>query len=97
MNLNIGTLDYNSPQKSVTDQQVVVACDRKYWVFHADWSPDGKYLAFSYAPEKQGHTVGYPAQGSNICICDLSTGKWTLVTTDGKHNKEPDWVPVQIH
>jgi Tol biopolymer transport system component len=97
MNLNIGTLNFDSPQSSVTDQKVVVACDREYWVFHADWSPDGNYLAFSYAPRKGGHTVGYPAPGSNICICDLSTGKWTLVTTDGKSNKEPDWIPVQIH
>jgi TolB protein len=96
INLNIGTLDFDSSQNNVTEQRVVVACDRKHWVFHADWSPDGNYLVFSYAPEKGGHTVGYPAQGSNICICDLRTGKWTLVTTDGKHNKEPDWVPVQI-
>ena len=33
------------------------------------------------------------APGWNICIGDL-TGKWVQVTTDGNHNKEPDWVPA---
>jgi len=22
------------------------------------------------------------------------TGKWVQITTDGNHNKEPDWVPI---
>jgi hypothetical protein len=29
----------------------------------------------------------------NICVSDLM-GKWVQVTTDGNHNKEPDWVPI---
>ena len=33
------------------------------------------------------------AKGWDICIADL-TGKWYKITKDGKHNKEPDWVPV---
>jgi Tol biopolymer transport system component len=94
--LNIGKLDFDSPQSSVTDHRMVVACERDHWVYHADWSPDGNYLTFTYAPDVGGNRPGRPAPGANICICDLSTGKWTLVTTDGKHNKEPDWVPVQV-
>jgi Tol biopolymer transport system component len=95
-NLNIGTLDFDSPQSSVTDHRVVVACEHEYWVYNGDWSPDGKYLTFSYAPDDGIAAVGKPAPGSNICICDLKTGKWTQITTDGKHNKEPDWVPVDV-
>ncbi len=93
---NIGTLNFDSPQNNVTDQRIVVACERNYWIYHVDWSPDGSYLAFSYAPYIGSPNVGRKAVGSNICICDLRTGKWTQITTDGKHNKEPDWVPVQV-
>jgi len=94
-NLNIGNLDFNSDQHNVTDHKVVVVCDREHWVYHADWSPYSNYFAFSYA--KYGNDgIGQLAPGCNICICDLRTGKWTKVTTDGKHNKQPDWVPVQI-
>jgi Tol biopolymer transport system component len=94
--INTGTLNLDSPQSSVTDHKVVVACERENWVYHADWSPDGNYLAFSYAPSEGSYDVGHKAPGANICICDLSTGKWTQITTDGMHNKEPDWVPVQV-
>jgi Tol biopolymer transport system component len=94
---NIGTLNFDSSQNNVIDHSVVIACEREYWVYHVDWSPDGNYLAFSYAPYEGSENVGRKAPGSNICICDLRTGKWTQITTDGKHNKEPDWVPVQVH
>jgi len=96
-NLNVGALDFDSPQSSVTGHKMVVACAREHWVYHSDWSPDGKYLTFTYGiDDEASNWPGEPAPGANICICDLSTGKWTQVTTDGKHNKEPDWVPVQI-
>jgi len=94
--LNIGTLDLDSPQSNVTDHRMVVACDREHEIYHVDWSPDGNYLTFSYWPNDGNQTVSFPAPGANICICDLSTGKWTQITTDGKHNKEPDWVPLQV-
>jgi Tol biopolymer transport system component len=92
----IGNLDFDSPQSIVTDQRVVVACDRKHWIFHSDWSPDKKYIIFSHIPLPGSDQIGRPAPGSNICICDLRTDKWAQITTDGKHNKEPDWVPVQV-
>jgi Tol biopolymer transport system component len=95
-NLNIGKLDFDSIDSSLTDHTVVVACERDRWIYHADWSPDGNYLAFSYGKDG-GPGTSRPAPDCNICVCDLRTGKWTLVTTDGKHNKEPDWVPVEIN
>ena len=39
--------------------------------------------------------VGGKAPGWNICITDL-TGKWVVITADGNHNKEPDWVPIGL-
>ena len=91
----MGRLDFDSPQSNVTEHKIVVACERTYKIYHVDWSPDGKYLTFSYWPNDGDEAVSFPAPGANICICDLSTRKWTQITTDGKHNKEPDWVPVQ--
>jgi Tol biopolymer transport system component len=92
--LHTGSLDLDSPQFNVTDHKIVIVCERDYWIYHADWSPDEKYLAFSYAPSDGNEGVGGKAAGSNICICDFRTGKWVQVTTDGKHNKEPDWIVV---
>ena len=93
--LNIGILDFDSPLSNLTNHRVVAACERDHWIYHADWSPDSNYVAFSYGKDGDDG-VGNPAPGCNICICDLRTGKWTLVTIDGKHNKQPDWVPAQV-
>lgn len=93
--LNIAALDFDSPQNNLTNHQVIVACEHDHWVYHADWSPDGKYLTFTFGKDGSDG-VGNPAPGANICICDIKTGKWALVTTDGKHNKEPDWVVVLL-
>jgi Tol biopolymer transport system component len=92
----IGKIDFESPQNNVYDHIAVAACDHDHEIYHVDWSPDGNYLAFSYWPGDNHEYVGGKAPGSNICVCDLRTGKWTQITTDGKHNKEPDWVPVKI-
>jgi dipeptidyl aminopeptidase/acylaminoacyl peptidase len=71
----------------------IVKCRKEYYVYHADFSPDGRYIAFSYGPEAGSYNVGVKAPGWNICVGDL-TGRWVEVTTDGNHNKEPDWVPI---
>jgi hypothetical protein len=93
--LNSGILNFNSPQSNLTNHRVVAACERDHWIYHADWTPDCNYLAFCFGPENGDDGVGELAPGCNICVCDLRTGKWTLVTTDSKHNKQPDWVPVK--
>ncbi len=54
-----------------------------------------EYLAFSYGPSRGGQAVGQKAAGWNLCIYDIAAGKWVQITTDGNHNKEPDWVVVR--
>jgi Tol biopolymer transport system component len=90
--LRIGTFSPTSSGENVLDQEPVVVVDRSDKVYHVDWSPDGKYLAFSYGPSRGGQAVGQRAEGWNISILEIETGKWVQVTTDGNHNKEPDWV-----
>ena len=86
------TLSPHGP--AVTNVRKVVTCDKDHEVYHSDWSPDGKYLAFSYGP-KGGEQVGAMAKGWHICVADASrTNVWIALTSDGQSNKEPDWFPV---
>ncbi len=90
--LRIGSFTPSSQGENVVDQRAVVAVSRSDKVYHVDWSPDGKYLAFSYGPSRGGQAVGQRAAGWNISVLQIETGTWVQVTTDGNHNKEPDWV-----
>ena len=93
--LEIGDLDFSSSSNNVFNQKPVIACEEDYKVYHVDWSPDGRYLTFSYGPRDGDQAVGRKAAGWNICVYDFSTGIWVQITSDGRHNKEPDWVPVR--
>jgi Tol biopolymer transport system component len=76
----------------VADVRGVAKCAKGYNVNHTDFSPDSRYVAFGYGPAAN-YSVGSKTPGWNICVSDL-TGKWVQITTDGNHNKEPDWVPI---
>jgi WD40 repeat protein len=92
-NLCLGDVDLTGRAPRVTNIREVVQCLRKSKVYHVDFSPDGRYIAFSYGPFRGAQQVGGKARGWDICVGDMS-GKWVKITTDGKHNKEPDWVPI---
>jgi Tol biopolymer transport system component len=93
-NLCVADIDLESDEPDVNDIRDIVRCQRQYKVYHVDISPDGRHIAFSYGPHKGGQQVGGKAKGWNICVGDLQ-GNWVQITTDGYHNKEPDWVPMQ--
>jgi Tol biopolymer transport system component len=92
-NLCLANVNLTSSVPRVTNIRDVVNCQRKSKVYHVDISPDSKYIAFSYGPFKGGQQVAGKARGWNICVSDMS-GKWVKITTNGSHNKEPDWVPI---
>jgi len=92
--LCVGKIDVTSAAPRVTDVRRVIKCGKEYEVYHSDFSPDGRYIAFSYGP-KATEQVGGKAPGWNICVSDM-TGKWVQITADGNHNKEPDWVPINL-
>jgi len=94
-NLCIGDFDDESGTPRITNIRDIVNCLERSKVYHVDISPDGKYVAFSYGSFSGGQQVGGKASGWNICVGDM-TGKWVKITTNGNHNKEPDWVPVAI-
>jgi len=91
--LCLADIDLTSLTPRVSNIQKVVKCQQDEKVYHVDLSPDSKYIVFSYGPFEGGQQVGGKARGWNICVSDLS-GKWVQITTDGYHNKEPDWVPI---
>jgi Tol biopolymer transport system component len=93
-NLCVADIDLESNGPDVNDIREIVRCKEHHKVYHVDISPDGHYIAFSYGPYKGGQQVGGKAKGWNICVGDLH-GNWVQITTDGNHNKEPDWVPMQ--
>lgn len=84
-------MDRNVPV-SDKDKVPFLSVTKGYEVYHLDWSPDGKYIAFSFGPDGD-QLVGGTAKGWNICIAEIATGKWAYVTKDGNQNKEPDWIP----
>ncbi len=92
-NLCSGQIDLKSAEPQVTNVRDILRCERKYKVYHVDLSPDGKYITFSFGPFSGGQQVGGMAAGWNICVGDLN-GNWVQVTSDGLHNKEPDWIPL---
>jgi Tol biopolymer transport system component len=91
--LYVADIDLALSVPRVANLRGVVKCAKNHMVSHIDLSPDGRYIALGYGPPAN-YVVGEKAPGWNICVGDL-TGKWVQITTDGKHNKEPDWVPIR--
>ena len=88
----VADIDLTLSVPRVADLRGVAKCRKGNCVNHTDFSPDSRYVVFGYGPAAN-YSVGSKTPGWNICVGDL-TGKWVQITTDGKHNKEPDWVPI---
>ncbi len=100
--LRVADLDVTGPEPKVTGGRDVVTSEKPVEkVYHVDWPPDGKYVAFARGPatKRMGRApegVGTRARGWNICVADVTaTNRWVAITADGRCNKEPDWVPVR--
>lgn len=99
--LRIADLDLSGPRPKVTGGRDVVTSEEPTKVYHVDWSPDEKYIAFTRGPAKKRlglapETVGARSKDWNICVADATaTNRWVAITTDGNCNKEPDWVFVK--
>ncbi len=98
--LAIGDLDFSGPEPCVRNVHDILTSPKPMKIQHIDWSPDGRYVAFSRGPYKKGlglapSLVGVAAPGWNLCVADPNTtNRWVAITSDGDSNKEPDWVPI---
>jgi len=95
-------IDLDSPTPHLSHLRHVVTVQDPLEVYHADRSPDGRYIAFSRGPKEpskmkpQRAVVAVEAPGWDICVADANAvDVWTPLTTDGLSNKEPDWVFVK--
>ena len=99
--VGVGDIDLEAAVPKVTNQRELVTTSDPLTVYHADWSPDGKYVAFSGGPHTKRLSwhpalIGIEAKGWNIIVADAKgTNRWVAITRDGFSNKEPDWVPVR--
>jgi len=97
--LCVADLDLTGSEPKATNRRDVVTSEKPMMIYHMEWSPDGKYIAFSRGPgvKRMGQhpaIIGIRAEGWNLGVADASaTNRWTMITTDGNCNKEPDWAP----
>ncbi|MCD6508720.1 PD40 domain-containing protein [Candidatus Poribacteria bacterium] len=99
--LAVGDLDLTSSAPKVTNRRGLIKSSKPMKIYHIDWSPDGRYVAFSRGPMRKTlkfapEMVGIKAEGWNICVADARReNRWVAITTDGRCNKEPDWAPLK--
>ena len=93
----VADLDMSATPPKVTHGRKIVTCGKDFKVYHGDWSPDGKYIAFSHGPANGNQDVGSMAKGWNIYVADVAQKNVVVkLTTEGVSNKEADWLPVGV-
>lgn len=97
--LRVADLEIVGGKPKVTHARDVATSIKSIHIYHIDWSPDSRYVAFSRGPNTKvmglaPEMVGVKAEGWNLCVADAAkTDRWVQLTTDGRSNKEPDWYP----
>lgn len=98
--LRMGELDFSGDVPKVLNARDVVTSEKPMKIYHVDWSPCGKYITFSRGPDRKilgtiPEVVGAKAKDWNLGVADAgATNRWMPITSDGKCNKEPDWLPL---
>ena len=92
-----GQVDFSQRRPRIGPNRMTIQATTPTEVYHADWSPSGRFIAFSSGPKgskmKQARfVVGSAAPGWNIGVVDVADPRvFVMITTDGLSYKEPDW------
>jgi Tol biopolymer transport system component len=101
--VGLAELDFSGATPTAKFIRDIVQSKDPMETYHADWSPDMKYISFTYGPKTKVHSLkgllpefpGVDAPGWNTCVADASkVNRWVAITLDGKSCKEGDWVYV---
>jgi Tol biopolymer transport system component len=99
--ISVANLDFSGPGAKALNHRILVKSQEPVFVYQADWSPDGRYIAFTSGPKAEKKLALSPAiisvkaPGWNICVADANgSNRFVQITTDGNSNKEPDWTPL---
>jgi TolB protein len=102
--IGVADLDFSDGTPKAVNVRNIVESKDPLETYHADWSPDGRFVAFSYGPKLKGKNLkgllpefpGVEAPDWNLSVADASKKNvFVVLTKDGKSNKEPDWAPVK--
>lgn len=96
----VADIDLSGAEPKLSNRREVATSAKPVKIYHSDWSPDGRFIAFATGPteKKLGRiceVVGVKAPGWNIGVAD-AVGKLgqVIITSDGASDKEPDWAPA---
>ncbi len=100
--IGVADVTFEDGKPALANRSQVVTARWPTELYHADWSPDGRYMVYSRGPREmsrmkpQRAIISIKAPGWNICVADTKhKDSWVVLTTDGLSNKEPDWVFVK--
>ena len=99
--IGVADLDLSASPPRATNLHNIVESKKPLETYHVDWSPDGRYVAFSYGPKFKKKNLkgllpefpGVEAPGWDTCVATVGAKNvWVKLTKEGRSNKEADWV-----
>jgi Tol biopolymer transport system component len=102
--IGVADLDLGAAPPPAANRRRVLVSREPVMTYHMDWSPEGRYVAFTRGPKSARkmlvgatrETPGVQAPGWDLCVADPAReNRWVQITSDGLSNKEPDWVFVR--
>jgi dipeptidyl aminopeptidase/acylaminoacyl peptidase len=81
-------IDTTTGRSCRIDLDTDTATNLPWWALHAQWSPDGRYLALRLALGQE-----FPVITTRLALIDTQTGDLNLIELDAQMIYESDWGP----